>query len=83
MEDTTPLIWERFFKDIEGKPRSIHLRNKNEGHGEEAAEDDSEGDEGEGGVLLGGDNEGDRSRDEAQDHHVVDAHANLMVKVML
>lgn len=69
------------FKLTESLSVSIHrepyLGHKYERHTEEATEDDRERDEGKSGVLLAGDDQDDRSRDEAQHHDVVDAHADV------
>lgn len=54
-----------------------NLRDKNQGHAEEAAEDDRQRDEGEGRVLLARDHQRHWRRDQAQHHHVVDAHPHV------
>ena len=54
----------------------VYLGDKDEGHGEVAAEDVGEADKGEAGVGLVGDDEGDGGGDEAQHRHVVDGHAH-------
>lgn len=55
----------------------FYLRNKYQGHAKKAAEYDRQRDKGERRVLLARDHQRHRRRDEAQHHHVVNAHAHV------
>ncbi|GIY92714.1 hypothetical protein CEXT_91951 [Caerostris extrusa] len=59
-------------------PHQSHLGNEHQAERRSGAEHDEDGDDDEGGVLLLPQHEGQGRADHAHDHHVVDAHADVL-----